>query len=494
MLKKLKQHLISNYPLLWNTRVIQVLASALIIHILFYLTGFLYPIGITDLWNDSFFSMVEITIFSVLVSFLFLIVWLAFYLRNNPLKSYYTLGKHYLFYEFLVLVLVFFSTSTFFYTYQQGLYDHVNLETRNVDLEKEANIVNLAHHFIAFDKAAFDLRFCCDSIDAKHIKDSIARANGKPANHSSQYPENDGTNYYPDRDTGRYEKSYLYYCGRILNLYSGKYTILTKHELNNTATHWLKTNNKDSVLQLLNQYIALCSKYGVSFYFDPKQHINEVFNDDRFTVRREISAYHDNDIYSSRPDYYINHRVLNDALYKIEEVRQGFWTKKILIFMLYYALGAAIVLFSFRLTRLRHWFFGIIGILLWVILFSLLQVIVGRYNGLSIVRLFVWALLFVIIIINTSTKKRKLITGIAINWVLWFAPFVILIIMMLTYEYTYVPCHDYYNISCPPQPEINVWISENWDTIHIINIIALVTTMWLVFIPLAKKWQANPEE
>ena len=114
MFKKINDILISKYPLLWNTKAVFVIPLAIIIHLLFYLAGFIYPISIDELWQYYHFKEDSVVMLSVLISALFIIIWLVFYLRNNPFKSFYTLGRGYMFKEFVLIFTVFFSSATFF--------------------------------------------------------------------------------------------------------------------------------------------------------------------------------------------------------------------------------------------------------------------------------------------------------------------------------------------------------------------------------------------
>ncbi|MGZ8537004.1 MAG: hypothetical protein ACXWV9_02020, partial [Flavisolibacter sp.] len=40
MIKRINQHLLTHYPLIWNTRIIWVLSANFILHLLFFLAGF----------------------------------------------------------------------------------------------------------------------------------------------------------------------------------------------------------------------------------------------------------------------------------------------------------------------------------------------------------------------------------------------------------------------------------------------------------------------
>lgn len=505
MLKKLNQKLISNYPLLWNTRVALIIPAALIIHVLFYIAGFLQPIKLTGLWVYSYYKMEGVIIFSVLISALMIIGWLTLYLRNNPFKSFYTIGKAYLYYEFLLIFAVFLSTSTFFLTYKQGLYNRIEIVSKDVVLEEDANAINLAMHFMAFDINDFDIRYSCDSLRADYIRDSLELLSKKNMPQDAQDSMAAAIAVleaeYQAVDTVEYEKSYLHYCKQYIKFYSSSINIKHEYELGAIAQRWLKEKQKDSIAMQINKFIALCRKYGISNSINTEKQVNECFNDERHTVLSILSS---SDTYPADEgktnirysSYFANTYNLTQAIEKVETVRRGFWEGEVLIILLYYSLGMAIILFSFRTTRLKQWFMAIIGIGLLSVLLSL--IVLGFHNeeqAIPALLLAIWAIVLFFALRFIYKQGPKIISGIFLNWVFWFMPFVIPLVFVLLYEATDTDCYEAYQqgLPCPPDKPIHRWIAQNWDIINGGNVV-LILLLLLVYVGLVRKWQANPEE
>lgn len=505
MLKKFNQKLISNFPLLWNTRVALIIPAALIIHVLFYIAGFLQPIKLTELWVYRYYKMEGVIVFSVLLSALMIIGWLTLYLRNNPFKSFYTIGKAYLYYEFLLIFVVFLSTSTFFLTYKQGLYNRIDIVTKDVVLEEDANDINLAMHFMAFDASDFDIRYSCDSLRADYLRDSLELLSKKNMPQDAQdsiaaaMAELEAT--YQAVDTVEYEKSYLHYCKQYIKFYNSSIHIKHEYELDAIAQRWLLNGRKDSIAMQINKFIALCRKYGISNSINAERQVDECFNDKRHTVLNILSssdAYPaDNEKVNIRySSYFANTYNLTQLIEKVETVRLGFWDVEVLIIILYYSLGMAIILFSFRTTRLKQWFMAIIGIGLLSVLISL--VVLGFHNeeqAIPALLLTIWVVVLFFALRFIYKQGPKTISGIFLNWVFWFMPFVVPLVFVMIYEATDTDCYDAYQqgLPCPPDEPIHKWIAQNWDIINGGNVV-LILLLLLVYVGLVRKWQANPEE
>lgn len=520
MFKKINNILISKYPLLWNTKAVFVLPLAALIHLLFYLVGFFVPIQVDELWMQHYFEDFTETMISVLISTLIIIIWLVFYLRNNPFKSSYTLGRAYMFKEFVLIFTIFFSSATFFLSYKQGLYDNVDLKTRDIDIAREATLVNLSAHFIAFDYSDFDAYGCCDSIEARRVRDSIETEYEKTLSpqeyreyKQGKQAERDATRTVPDTIDNPH--SYMHYCKREVELYvlPADGYLLDEKELNHIAHRWLREGKKDSLQQLFTNLLTLCNTYGITYNFNPKVQVAECFNDSVFTVRRTLSRYYidstdyyrENDYEEYNDDYdeqvrnylktneYINIDNLNDALRRINTVRHGFWNIILFIGWIYYALGMTILLFSFRITRLKHWFMGAVGIGLWTILLALVGTALRIDKQFPVLLLCIWGIVSVLCIIYIVNRKKKLLSGIMYNWMLWFMPFVLPLIFVAIEINTTYNCHleafkDTTNC------QINHWINSNWLLINLANMALILVAIFFVFIPLVRKWQSNPDE
>lgn len=504
MFKKLNNKLLSQYPLLWNTKLIYVLGATLITHIFFFIGGFMTSFDITQLNNIK--SILEhasiVIVFSVLVSLIILIIWLVYYLRNNPFKSFYTISKNYLFLEYLLIVVVFIANSTYFFTYQQGRFQKVRSQTKTSTLVDEVNTINLSSHFIAYDLYDFtELRNCKTQRD-KEIEDSIENAKNKNVQLSSykntqfDYETRPPRSYEYENDNPNY--SYLNFCKQELVLRSEKEGILNKYQLNAIAERWLKENHTDSVLNLFNKLLDISKKYNLKYSFSPDEQVAECFSDSNFMVKKiigkSIDGYRVDEYIDEFGGPYIQVVSLKNMISQIDIIHKGFWSKGLLLSILFAALGSGIFLLSFRLTRLKHWFIALIGIGLWIIVTVLIIVILKLEDNIFLLVLGIWAVLTFLAIRLILAKGSKLLSGILYNWAFWFTPAVIPFIVLYISVTASGKCSSVIPNYNPTLCNLNRWIGKNPEWILLINCIVILLAVYFVFIPLARKWQSNPEE
>jgi hypothetical protein len=497
MLKKLNNKLLSQYPLLWNTKLIYVLPAALITHLLFYIGGYMTSVDITNLTDYRYLKEFGTAIFSSLVSIVIIILWLVYYLRNNPFKSFYTISRNYLFAEFLLIAVVFFSTSTFFLTYQQGKFDKIKSATNATNLADEVNTINLSSHFIAYDLEDFSEYRNCNIQKERDREDSLRKAieksnNSQLSNTKTANSDFSFIDYDPYRDPGE-QYSYLHYCGQEIRIASDKDAILNKYQLDTKAKNWLLENHTDSVLQLFNKLIDICKKYNVKYVFSPDVQIGECFGDSAFTVNRVFESSY-SEYNRNRPPY-IDLRNLRTTIAYVDFVRKGFWESELFLFWLVFALSAAIILFSFRITRVKHWFVGLIGVGLWSIIIVLSVVIFNLKEGVIPFVLLLWLLLTVFSVKQIISKKAKLLSGIVFNWIFWFTPAVIPLIIAQIGIISAKKCFTLAPIGARTAAcDTSKWLTAHWEHMAYGNIVIMLVLIYFAFIPLARKWQSNPEE
>ena len=137
---------------------------------------------------------------------------------------------------------------------------------------------------------------------------------------------------------------------------------------------------------------------------------------------------------------------------------------------------------------------GIVGVGIWAILIGLIGGTLRDEDGVLALLITLLLLFTVIAIVNINSKKNKLITGVIYNWMVWLTPFLIPMLTYLIREAYENPCYNYQHYDCPPPHEIYTWINNHWIQIHTGNIVFIVILFLFAFIPMARKWQSNPEE
>lgn len=122
-IKKVNKYLIERFPLLWNTKLLWVLASALIFHLLFFIGGYFSLLDITRFHQYSVYaSYFDGPVFlGIIISILQIVIWLIFLLKNNAFKEFYPTKKHTLFGHFFIYFIIFLCSISYYYSYTFGL-------------------------------------------------------------------------------------------------------------------------------------------------------------------------------------------------------------------------------------------------------------------------------------------------------------------------------------------------------------------------------------
>lgn len=124
-IKKINKYLLENYPLIWNTRLVWMMLTALVLHLAFFIAGFLFVNNQLEVSSeyrlDKFYFDTSVVFTGILLSIIILLVWVIYYLQNNAFKNLYHLKKGTLFKQFCCIVTIIFLNITQFYSFNVGL-------------------------------------------------------------------------------------------------------------------------------------------------------------------------------------------------------------------------------------------------------------------------------------------------------------------------------------------------------------------------------------
>ena len=171
---KTNRHLLERYPLIWNTKAIWMLSISIILHICFYVFGFISLTNPESLHNrraDSIFFENGAVFFSIMISILMLVIWLIYLFKNNAFKSFYPTNHFALFKQFALYFAIIFCCTTFYYAFQSGLKTYVDNKYDDATIKGEIALANKAAPFFSesitdytIDKLVypepFDTLFC----------------------------------------------------------------------------------------------------------------------------------------------------------------------------------------------------------------------------------------------------------------------------------------------------------------------------------------------
>lgn len=142
---KTNQYLLERFPTVWNTRLIWMLLTALLLHIIFFGFGYFTltnPRMLQERFvKDIFFNNGTVFLTSI-ISVLLLVVWLIYMFKNNAFKNLYPITGSKLFGQFLCYLIIIFSSSSFFLSYNYGIKTYIASTYSDSQINKEIEIAN----------------------------------------------------------------------------------------------------------------------------------------------------------------------------------------------------------------------------------------------------------------------------------------------------------------------------------------------------------------
>lgn len=262
----------------------------------------------------------------------------------------------------------------------------------------------------------------------------------------------------------------------------------------------LSGNKKEEIQTLLNNYLKLADEYQIGYRFKDKNWIDYVYNPPYYFVNYELSTSEEYSQYytkSFKKDY-ISENDLQKAVETLLKSKTNIFEPVFFLFWLYFSLGLALLIFTFKVTSTRTWVIAVIGAIILTLLFSsifyfltLFRVFTHEFSVSSLLLVFI-SLFWIFSLFGIWSKKRKTISGVNLIWKIWtfagIAPILVGIYMIylqqdILYNYEYNPfIHPHAK-----------WIED-----HIVELLFANLVLFLIYLllitPIIKKWKAIPEE
>lgn len=454
MLKKLQSNLLVNHPLLWNLKLVPILILIVIFNLLFFFLGYFstkfnfndYTKFHYDYYNEPNFPLYGIAILSSLLT---LIVWLAFYLKNNGFKSLYPRTSFSLFKEWFLSYFIITGAFLYCFSFYQGSLtktrSYAPLEETNKTLDLLVKI-----NYLIPNVYLNNYHGTGPIISSNEIED----------------------NNFPNS---------------LLSLKNHQYT--RKDSIyRQQVREWLINENKDSIKSTLNSFLDLHKKHHLKtnlttdtwmkFYYHPPEYILDSY--------LKLDNYNDN-------YYYLNH-VYDDIFEAYNSLEH---VLKFALITFYIALVFSLIIFSIRVTHAKAWItsFIILGLLIFTsgIFMAIIDFISFGYYSLYLYTSF-WLLTFLILFIHFENKilsknKTKGFSSISLNLFLWIFPFVPYIIFIILMNW----CENLSSIENRSSSCIYSYFSENLDKFLWLNLILSIVVLFF-FVKQIKVWKSLPEE
>lgn len=151
---KTNQYLLERYPIIWNTKILWMLLITLVLHVLFFVFGYLSLSNPESLQgynaSDVFFENGGFLI-SIILSILLIVFWLIMMFKNNAFKSFYPTTALGLMKQFGAYLIIVFASITFYYSFQAGLNVYIDSTYNDERFEQDIEIANRASLFFSHD-------------------------------------------------------------------------------------------------------------------------------------------------------------------------------------------------------------------------------------------------------------------------------------------------------------------------------------------------------
>ncbi len=491
MFKQLNTYLRLNYPLLWNTRAIIFIALSLFLHALFFIAGFA---SMTTADMKEHYSLAGIGggslyAISVLCSIGVMIAWLVFYLRNNAYKQFYIISRLHLAAEFFIIVLIVFLSINYFDSFHAGAGLKITRMTNRQELVREVNTLNLAGAFLPAEKKPYFKYNGCDS--NMHLPDNYTYEE------NFDYTDSTRSNYNsPEKRFIRKALlepdafSYRHYCMLNSTPIPGA---LTGPELSQVIQRIIRMNRRDTINEVLRSFMALSRKYHVVQAFNVNDKADWVFEDSLNTIRHLLGRDHWQERGQQEEVAYFSDLFRATSL--AQDAHDGFYVGDFperFLFEGYFALGLALLLFSYRLFSRRVFLSSILG----SIVIGLLLLLAGS-NETNTGTLYIALAVILLLAAVTAIVMRswKTIAGVLLAIHLYMIPYIALIIVSML-DSKYYRMHISSEISGVFQDNdatirsthpFTWWVHHNNELVIGLNLLFVILYTAFVFTRLAKK-------
>jgi len=149
---KFNQYLLEKYPTIWNTRIIWMVLASIIIHILFFIIGYVSHVDPVSLQKsevkDDYFRDGMIFI-QLIISTLMIVGWLIMMFKNNAFKNFYPTSKSKLFLQFVQYFVIIFACTTFYFSYMTGFKMFIKNKYPDKEMMVNIDVINRAIPFIS---------------------------------------------------------------------------------------------------------------------------------------------------------------------------------------------------------------------------------------------------------------------------------------------------------------------------------------------------------
>lgn len=510
MFKDIQKQLLLKYPLVWNTKLVPMLAIGLLFHLIFFGLG--YFDGTIDFSNKTKYDIATFSIlFGILFCIIVIILWLVNYFKNNSLKSFYSKSKASLFYEWFQIFAISLVLLTFYLPFSIGKQLHQRSYYSLEETKKRCELISTADIFIDGSFAETEI----DSL-ASGLIDSLGNKI-VISNKDEMYDEY-------ERNQGYKYKDHIIFNGKkydeysLLNRNVFEFTVTRENDSLNKikVMTWLANDNKTEVKSLMSAYLKMLNEHHLKtnltvekwleitykapdfnrfLYIKPyfEEYETNSKYDDYNTV--SVKAYEDNGEKYSK--YFMQQSVLKNKYDTVSDAHTNpFFEYEMLLSFLYGALGLSLLIFSFRVTTGKSWLIAIVASGILNIFYGIFSAFSGSGTIYFYLLVFTIIGMLVYFFLIYSNKKSIQLTRIVLNIMLWsFSAFVPIVYFLILDSFKYKENYystSYNNYDYYDDPTY-IWLKDHTLEMFSVNFILSVVVLFFLSI-IIRNWKGLAEE
>jgi|GEM_PF-1474109 len=420
-MKKLNKFLVERYPTLWNVRFVYVIPALLLVHFLFFLMGRasvdLEALKEYSRIDEAYFESGTI-LFGILITVLVFVMWLLFYLRNNPLKKFYPHSSWKLLLEYGMVLLICLLNVSFAISYSAGQRSKAGFLLSKEELkELKAAMRDAAPYTTPYRNYFDEDQYCYEAHNEDNLRPVTLEAFQAIAD---SLQANGISNLKDSLCCGDVRYSYYYFCNFPYTENNGELReCMARHQ------SMLLRKDGEGITRIVNRYAALQEKYNIAPKLNAQEVLARVFAAPGFEF----------------DDERVGAEVLsNDTMERLvsnqeDFSRDGRNMKMLWLIHLYIAILFSVFIFSFRLTDIRSWLISVVGLGVLGILITVFNVVADvRDEGFAVMYLLVMLGIAAMAFVGSFIKMNKMLYGAFLNAALWNAVWILLLIVIIANE------------------------------------------------------------
>jgi hypothetical protein len=398
MFKKIQQYLLLHYPLLWNVKIVPVMAILLILHIALFAIGY-FSTQFENLTTYEGYNEIStyplVFVFCLAVILIILILWLIRYSRNNAFRVFYPQSSASLYGEWLMILLIVFALFSLPFTHIKGVETKVkSFVAGKEEVAQNIKLINQIYCLIPTTK-----------------NDFMEIEEGADKNYSFSLLNQSFEN--TPVSTG------------LLNADNQK-----------TVQQWLITENEVQIRLLIRNFLRLAEKHHLKSTLTVEKWMELIYNPPYYPVTGDNLIARDfEDPSLDYSEYAKLNRVpfieLKQAYIDIYRAYYDNQTSNYVLVILCLAGIVSLLIFSCRCTDRKSWLIALVASFVALVAYGIFSVLIsfflsghsiGLFMTLFWLCVFIFELVYVIRLICDSLSKKY--SGVMINHLFWMLPYI----------------------------------------------------------------------